>query len=607
MKSHWLLYLTPLFLCLVLAKVWADDDQTRKKKKEDRKAKEELVIAHIKVGGSLPDASFAGENLFSGLGDEPLRTVVQRIRKAKTDANVQALYLEMGGLGTSWGKMHELQSALADFRASGKKVYAYLENGSQNDYVLACSCDAILIPPLGGIDLVGLRQEMMFFKDLLARFHLRFDAIPIGDFKSAMEQFTNNKMSPANRKQWEELMDDFYAILCESIAKGRGMSPQQVKELIDEGPFTAKQALEKRLVDSLVHPSDVESYIRKEVGKDEVALKKDYAKEKGQEVDLSNPFAIFKLLAPPKEAKMSAKPKIAVIYAEGAIVTGKGGPSFMGGNEVGSTTLVEAIRKANAEPTIKAIVLRVDSPGGSALASDLIWQALSSCQKPVIASMGDVAASGGYYISMAAQRIFAEPGTITGSIGVIGGKLVLEEALRTYGVTTEVITRGKRTGLTSLTQGFSPEDRNAVVKMMTDIYDSFLDKAWAGRQKAGNTKIKSREELKALAGGRVWSGRAALANGLVDELGTLDDAIAYAKKLAKVEGEDVEIYLLPKKQSLFEKLMEPGAELSLRQLGLDRFATAVPQFRQALSVLDLMLRHPRERVWLLLPPGHRIK
>jgi protease-4 len=607
MKSARLLILLSLCLCLVLGKIWADDDQAPKKKKEDRKAKEELLIAHIKVGGSLPDASFSGENLFSGLGDEPLRTVVQRIKKAKTDANVQALYVEMGGLGTSWGKMHELQSALADFRASGKKVYAYLENGSQNDYVLACSCDTILIPPLGSIELVGLRQEMMFFKDLLAKFHLRFDAIPIGEFKSAMEQFTNNKMSPANRKQWEELMDDFYAILCESIAKGRGMSPQQVKELIDEGPFTAKQALEKRLVDALVHPSELESYMRKQIGKDELVLKKDYAKEKGQEVDLSNPFAIFKLLAPPKEAKMSAKPKIAVIYAEGAIVTGKGGPSFMGGNEVGSTTFVEAIRKANAEPTIKAIVLRVDSPGGSALASDLIWQALSTCQKPVVASMGDVAASGGYYISMAAQRIFAEPGTITGSIGVIGGKLVLEDALQTYGVTTEVINRGKRTGLMSLTQGFSPEDRNAVVKMMTDIYDSFLDKAWAGRQKAGNTKIKSREELKTLAGGRVWSGRAALANGLVDELGTLDDAVAYAKKLAKVEGDDVEIYLLPKKQSLFEKLMEPGAELSLRQMGVNHLVTTVPQVRQLLGMLDLMLRHPQERVWLLLPPGYKIK
>jgi protease-4 len=606
MKSRWLLLLTPLCLGLVLQAAWADDEAP-KKKKDDKKAKDELVIAHIKMSGALPDAPFASESLFSGGSSDPLRTLLERIKKAKNDANVKALYLQFEGLGISWGKVHEVQAALADFRTSGKKIYAYLEEGDQRDYVLACGCDVIIIPPLGGVELVGLRQEMMFFKDLLAHFDLRFDAVPIGDFKSAMEQFTNNKMSPANRKQWDELMDDTFAILCESIAKGRGMSPQHVKELIDEGPFTAKVALEKKLVDKILHPNEIVALIKKDLGNDKLALKKDFGKEKGQEIDFSNPFALFKLLAPPKEAKMSAKPKIAVIYAEGAIVTGKGGPSFMGGNEVGSTTLVEAIRKANDEPTIKAIVLRVDSPGGSALASDLIWQALSECKKPVIASMGDVAASGGYYISMAAQRIFAEPGTITGSIGVIGGKIVLEGAMKKYGVTTEVITRGKRTGLMSPFQGFSPEDRATLVKMMTDVYDSFLDKAWAGRQKAGNTKLKSRDELKALAGGRVWSGRAALANGLIDELGTLDDAIAYAKKLANVEGDDVEIYLLPKKQSIFEKLMEANTELSVQTLAADRLLTSMPQLRDALGMLDMLLRHRQERVWLLLPPGYRIK
>ncbi len=606
MKLRWLLLLTPLCLFLAAPGLWADDEEAPKKT-ESKKAKEELVIAHIKMAGSLPDAASAAESLFGGSNGDPLRTLLERIKKAKDDPNVKALHLEFDGLGISWGKINEVRSALAEFRKSGKPIYAYLEAGNQKDYIVASGCDVVIIPPLGGVELVGLRQEMMFFRGLLAQFDLRFDAIPIGDFKSAMEQFTNDRMSDANRKQWTELMDDFYAILCESIAAGRKMSPQQVKELVDEGPFTAKQALERKLVDKVIYPAEITALIQRDLGNDKLVVKKDFGKSKGQDIDLSNPFAIFKLLAPPKEAKMSSKPKIAVIYAEGGIVTGKGGPSILGGNEVGSTTMVDAIRKAASEPTVKAIVLRVDSPGGSALASDLIWQALKECKKPVIASMGDVAASGGYYISMGAERIFAEPGTITGSIGVIGGKIVLEGALKKYGVTTEVIARGKRSGLTSTTQGFTSEDRTAIVHMMTDIYDGFLDKAWEGRQKAGNTRLKSRDDLKALAGGRVWSGPGALAAGPIDGLGTLEDAIAYAKKVAKVDGDDVEIFLLPKTPSIFERLMDPSAELSLRSLAVDRTLLAVPQAREALRLLDMLMRHRQERVWMILPPGYEIK
>src|SRR5207249_1969773 len=226
-----------------------------------------------------------------------------------------------------------------------------------------------------------------------------------------------------------------------------------------------------------------EAQIKDDV-KDGARIVRHYAKHKPDDLDLSNPFAIFKLLAPPKP-KVSKKPKVAVIYAVGEIVTGRGSVGLMAESVVGSTTMVEAIREADKDDTVKAIVLRVDSPGGSALASDLIWSELVKCKKPVVASMGDVAASGGYYISMAAKKIYAEPGTLTGSIGVVGGKIVTGGLFNWLGMKTEVISRGANSGLVSSEKPWTESERQVMTRLMQDIYDQFLDKALAGRKKAG--------------------------------------------------------------------------------------------------------------------------
>ncbi len=598
---RWTSLLLVLALCMSVQWLHADDEETTPTKKKPDAEKAGPIVAEIKLTGSFDDAaSSEGFSLFGGKSSGTLMSLCDRIKKAKSDEQVKALFLRFEGLSVSWGKANEILAAIKEFRKSGKKVYAYMESEGTMDYLIASGCDEIVCPPVGGVDLTGLHQEMPFMKDLLEKFGLKFEAVPIGDFKAAMENMTRSTMSPANRKQWEEIYDDWYAILVETIAANRpGMTPEKVRELIDAAPYTASKALANKLIDRVDYPDNIFPKIKADLQLQELALQSNYGKKKSDEVDLDNPFAILKLLAPKKEPKLSKNPKVAVIYATGAIVTGKGSVGIMG-EEMGSTSMVETIRKAANEPTVKAIVLRVDSPGGSALASDLIWQELKKCKKPVIASMGDVAGSGGYYICMSANKIYAEPGTITGSIGVIGGKLVLGDALKRVGINLETIQRGKRSAMQSMTRGFTDEERQAIIGLMSEIYDGFLDKALEGRLKAG--KNMSREELKKHAGGRIWSGRTAKAIGLIDEVGTLDDAIADAKKLAGLTDADhVELFILPKGQSFLDKLMDSGgADMFADKLLLEA-AKQVPSLRRPLHVLETLLRHRNEKIWLLMP------
>jgi protease-4 len=560
-------------------------------------------VAHIKLSGDFDEAAAAGESLFSP-GAETIKIKLDRIAKAKKDDTVKALYLQIDGLSLGWGKMHELRTAILDFRKSGKKVHAYMEDGGTMDYLIAAACDEVVMPESGTLMLTGLRYELTFYKDLLDLLGLKADAVKMGDFKGAVEPFTRNSISPENRKQWDELADDNWNQLAECIAASRqGYTPEKVKQVLDDGPFTAKRALALGLVDRLAYPDGFQDGLKQALKAEKVAVKKDYGKKKSEETDFSNPFALLKLLAPAKDTRLSDKPKVAVIYATGSIVSGKSGFSLLGGQSIGSTTMVEAIHKAEEEPTVKAIVLRVDSPGGSALASDIIWNELTRCKKPVIASMSDTAASGGYYISMGAKKIFAEPGTLTGSIGVFGMKIVLGGLYEKGGVKTEVIARGKNSGINSTTTPFSESERKAMEANIQDIYDTFLDKAWKGRQASGNTIIKSREELKKLAGGRIWTGRQAKQNGLIDELGTLDDAIAAAKQMAGLKADDeVELYQLPKGGSMLDSLFDREASLqAVLSAKLSEGHGLVPELMKQLRGVEFLLQSPKSQVWAVLP------
>ncbi len=558
-------------------------------------------IAHIRLAGDLDESPVAAESLF-GTGTENFKMKLERIQKAANDPELQGIVIQFDGIVGGWAKVEEIRRVIAAAKKAGKKVYAYLEGGEARDYLASAEADLIALPPSGAIMLVGIRAEITFYKDLLEKLGIHADFLQMGVFKAAAEPFTRSRMSPEAKSQYNLVIGDFYAIsYVGSIVRSRGKKGKisdaaSVEAIINTAPHTASKALAAGLVDHLAYPDEFKEIIKKDLGASEVKMIQDYGKKKADDIDLSSPFAIFKLLAPAKStAGTGKKDKVAIIYAIGAIMDGKSGGSLFGGSTVGSTTLIEAIKQADADPKVKAIVLRVDSPGGSALASDLIWNELRRCKKPVIASMSDVAASGGYYISMGTKKVYAEQGTLTGSIGVVGGKIALKGFMEKYGVNTEVISRGANSGLLSRFDGFSKNERKAMELMMQEIYDQFLEKTIEGRKVAGKTF--TRDQLLKLAEGRIWSGKQAFDHGLIDALGGLDDAIADAKVMGGLaKNADVDYLILPKPANFLDSLMDKG-------LGLD-FKTLLrtqPELRESLRSVEPFLHDTRGQVWLMAP------
>jgi protease IV len=578
---------------------FADVDPAAEKKAEDAKQKEEAKItrvAHIKLSGSMEETP-AGESLFGG-ATENMWAKLARIRKAAKDDRIKALYLHLGSIEAGFGKMHEIKKVLAEFRSTGKKIYAYSEEVGTKEYLLGLSCDQLILPESGGLNLYGLRAEVTLYKNTLEMLRIKADVLKMGDYKSAVEPYIADKISDANREQISSLLDDNFnqEIVATIVAArpARKWTAAQVKEAIDQGPFTAKKAAELGLVDKLAYQDQIEGIIKADLKAETLKIVEDYEKSKAEAPDFSNPFKLLEALSPPKK-KESKEPKIAVVYVVGGISSGKGSYNpLMGGSSIGSDVIVAAIEKAEKDPTVKAIVLRVDSPGGSALASDMIWRALKICKKPIVASMGDVAASGGYYVAMAGAKIYAEPGTITGSIGVFGMKFVTGGLEELAGMKTEVIARGKNSGVNSTTFPWSESERTAMTATIEEVYAQFIDKALAGRVAAG-VKMERNQLLK-LAGGRVWTGRQAKEAGLIDELGTLDDAIAYAKTLAKIDPKtEMEIYSLPKGGSFLDKLGDGGFPFG--SLNLD----GIPGAKKALKLAAPILGTGNEPAKMLMP------
>lgn len=600
--------LAVLALALAALPGRAEDKKAEDKRAEDKKVEKKTVsLAHIKLSGSLEEAPPSTDPLFGSL-KEHFKSKLDRIRKARKDPNVQALYLQFDGLSIGWGKLDELSRVIGAVRKSGKKVYAYLESGNTKDYLVALACDEICLPEPGWLMLTGMRAEVSFYKDLFEKIGVKADMLQMGDFKAAAEPFMRNSMSKPARAQLTSVIDDYYEkSLVERIVHARDdrqFTAEQVKKLIDEGPYTARGAVKAGLVDRVAYADDyrdqLKDALKKQHQADKFTFVRDYGKEEKKDIDFSNPFAIFKLLAAPSKSKSSPNPKIAVIYASGIITTGKSEQGLFGAETIGSTTMIQAIRQAEKDETVKVIVLRVDSPGGSALASDLIWNELKRSKKPVLASMSDVAASGGYYISMAAQKIYAEPGTLTGSIGVVGGKLAIGGTLNKIGIKTEVISRGANSGILSSDKPFSDSERKAMTALMKDVYDQFLDKALAGRKKAGKTM--THEELVKLAGGRIWTGRQAKENGLIDELGTLGDALEAARVLAKLPaGKEPELLLLPKSKNFLDSLLEEMGDSRAPSMRVRSLLREFPELQRKLRGLDGLFQLRGEPVWLTLP------
>lgn len=552
-------------------------------------AKKANVVV-LKVKGSFPEGPKA-ESLFGELG-QSLSDFIQRLDQAAKDKSVRAVVLRIEGAGLGRGKVHEIREAIARFRKTGKPIYARLTSADAREYLVAAACDEVTIAPAGMLAVVGVRAEVTFYKGLLDKLGIKADMLQMGKYKGAGEPYTRTGMSPELRENIEGIVDDTYEDLVAVIAKDRGIDKAQVKKIIDDGLLTAAAARKAKLVDSVVYADQFEEDLKKKLKVDELKLVADYKKKK-VDTDFSGLTGLMKMMnmmfgGSPTAQRASKSKKIAVVYAVGMIVPGKSATSLFGGKTLGSTTLIEALRKADKDKTVRAIVLRIDSPGGSALASDLIWREITRIKKPVIASMGDVAGSGGYYIAMGADKILAEPGTVTGSIGVIGGKLATAGLFEKVGITTDVVSRGKISGILSSDRPFTPEERSAMMRLMQDIYVQFVDKAAQGRK-------MPREKLEGLAGGRIYSGRMAVTNGLVDRTGTLRDALAEAKRAAGIRADEkIELLILPKPGSIFEQLFgDLSASTSM--------ASSAAGLVEHVGHTDLLRRLFREPALTLMP------
>ncbi len=553
-----------------------------------------VTLASIAVRDSYPEG-VEPPSLFGELKPH-LRELVDRLDKAIKDEKISGVVLRLREPDIGLAKIDELRGAVARVRKAGKKVFADVHAASTKDFMVATACDQVIMPESGTLSLNGLRAEVIFFKGLLDKLGIQADFIQIGDYKGASEPFTRSSMSPEFRRQYEAVIDDYYDNIVSTIAKDRKLEADKVKKLIDTGMFTAAEAREAGLIDRVAYEDEWRDELKKELGADEVVMEKDYGKKKME--DLSGMAGMMKFLelltGGESKPKSSKRDKIAVVYLVGAIMTGESSSNFFGGMTVGSDTIVKALRQAQDDAKVRAIVLRVDSPGGSALASDLIWREVVRSKKPFVVSMGDVAASGGYYVSMGAQKIFAEPGTLTGSIGVVSGKLALRGLFEKIGVTTESISRGQTAGVNSFVDPFTPAEREATKRLMLAIYQQFTGKAAQGRK----MDLKKLEEL---AQGRLFSGRMAVANGLADQLGTLDDAVAEAKNLAGIKpDEKIDTLILPKPKGLLEQLLgNPGTEAEVRAIA--------PELVEALQTATTLRKLFAEPGVTVLPYSVRFK
>jgi len=526
--------------------------------------------AHISLSGSFAEgAEMPG--LF-GATSETLAAAIDRLNRVANDEEISGVMLRVGPSSLGWAKLNELRIAVKQVRDSGRKVIAVVDDASTQQYLIASACDEIVMPESGSLMMLGVRAEVTFYRNLFDMIGVQADMMQVGEFKGAAEPYTRSGMSPEMRQDMESLIDDYFELIVETIAADRKLTPEAVKAAIDTGPHTAGAAKKLGLIDQLAYDDEVRDRITGELGASKIVEK--YGKKK-IDTDFSGLAGMMKMMnlmmGVEPRGRASGKAKIAVVYASGIIMTGRSMSDMLGGEVLGSETLVSAIEKAAADEDVKAIVLRIDSPGGSALASDLIWRALKKCDKPVVASMGNTAASGGYYIAAGTDAIFAEPGTLTGSIGVVGGKLAIGGAFEKIGLTTTVISRGQNSGALSTSSGFSETERAAMRKLMEDIYDQFTGKV-------ADARPLSLEEVQKLARGRVYTGRQAKDVKLVDELGTLDDAIQHAKKLAGIApGIEVDRLVLPKATSPFEALFGPiDGDVTFNVPGV---------FQQALEVL----------------------
>ncbi len=522
----------------------------------------------------------------SGMG---LDDLIRSIKKAETDTAIKGIYLDMNDdIVASPATLEEVRNSLLEFKASKKFIYAYSEGYSQKGYYLASVADKIYLHPEGDLTFKGLSAQIMYYKNALEKIDVEMQVFRHGKFKSAVEPYLLDKMSAPNRMQLETLLNSIWIHMLEGISKQRGVPVADLQSIADELKISfPADAQELKLVDELKYKDEVTDILKQKLGVKEnkkihfVALA-DYIDHvnKKQDDEEDND----------KDKKHDKKNKLAVIYAVGEIASGDGDME-----KIGSETTAKAIRDARTDTTVKAIVLRVNSPGGSALASDVIWREVSLAKKvkPVIVSMGDVAASGGYYISCAADRIFAQPNTITGSIGVFGlspnAQKLFSDKL---GINVDTVNTNKHSDLGSLFRPVSAQEAAHIQKGVEKVYDTFTKRVAQGRG-------MSQADVDSIGQGRVWSGVDALKIKLVDELGGINDAINYTLKKVNLKEGEYELLALPKPKDPIKDLLrgkKNDEETKVLQQRLGVFYDYIKYAQSIINAKGMQARLPYEMI-----------
>ncbi len=520
----------------------------------------------LSLQGDVPEASPLDVSFpfFNREGSPTVRDLWTSLRNAATDHRIKAVVIQPSGLSAGWGKLQEIRQELIDFKRSGKPVYAYLQSAGSREYYLATIADKIYLSPDDMLDIKGFRLEELYFKNTLDKAGIGVQVDHIGRYKDAGDIFTKTSMSPDTRDVLNQVLDQIYGEFCSTVGQSRHKTTDDVKTLLDMGPFMASQAKASNLIDELGYEDQVYADLKKKTG--------------GQ----LNKTSIKRYF----RAVPGSGDRIAMLVGEGDIVRGNSGDSNESQGNISSGSFSRAIQQVRNDKSVKGVILRIDSPGGDSVASDEILHELKllSSAKPLVVSMSDVAASGGYFMAMTGDKVISYPNTITGSVGVLYVRPNFRGLFDRLGITSDAVSRGRLADLDSVDTPLSDAAKVKLHESIETTYKSFVSKVAGARR-------KSYDQIDSLAQGRVWMGAQALQNGLVDQLGGLDQAVALVRNKAKLPPTgDTNLVMFPPRRSLFEMITNSASENPFESAARDRLRTMVPAIPGSTFVRGGMLK-----------------
>ncbi len=540
------------FLCLAVFSAGAAPGDREIRLGPGREHLRPVKYAVVEISGRVPERIPEIYVLRPDL--HTLEDLVRRFNAAAEDNAIEGLIVRLGRFGGGWGKAAEIRNALRNVAGHGKEVIVYLEDAGSIQYYIATGADRIVMPHAGAFMLVGLRGEVMFLRGLFDKIGVTPDFVQVGDYKGASDPFVHQRATEEFDEVMNALFDSLFESFVSAIAAGRGVEADTVRELIDDGPYTVHGAVDAGLIDSVMFYDELLEEIRNRQDAP-FELIADYGRQEVDSMPIGEGMQRLLRMMLGMRADMIRDPDpkdktIAVLFAAGPVVMERPDSAMLDDSVIDARLIIRILEELREKPNVKAIVLRIESPGGDARASDMIWHALRRTDrvKPVISSISDVAGSGGYYVACGGRYIFAGEGSLTGSIGVMGGKFVVQDLFEKLGLNVEIYQRGRHAGLFSPVEEFSEGQKERFVRLLEDTYSTFLDRV-------ADSRRMNRDEMQAVAEGRAFTGAQALELNLVDELGGLHDAVRHAAAAAGIDAdEDVELLFLPKSQSLLDAI-----------------------------------------------------